>query len=66
MTDPSAHDPTTAWYSDPEFVAARNRTIPPGGATFYSKALPMLLSDRIKKLTAIQMRPRQLVESRGI
>lgn len=28
-----------AWYSDPDFAAARNRTIPPGGATTYGKIL---------------------------
>ena len=47
---------TTAWYSDPDFVAARNRTIPPGGLTFYSSALYPMASrseQRTEKLTNV-------------
>lgn len=31
----SAAASTSAWYSDPDFVAARQRTVPAGGLTDY-------------------------------
>ncbi|KAL8796519.1 MAG: hypothetical protein Q9195_001193 [Heterodermia aff. obscurata] len=45
---------TVAWYNDPEFVAARNRTIPPGGANSYGKTLySCSLSSTTKKINGI-------------